>query len=275
MRSTNQSNHYKNLVLGGGGIKGISYIGLYKYFTEFSYTFENYCGTSIGAIFCSLIRLNHTPEKIYNFTLGLYKKGLSEINIIDLFSKKNGFSLLSKKDYKNILTELIPDTLTFSQLHKQSGKNLFVVCSDLQTQSQKIFSNKHTPDFPVYKALMASSCVPLLLPIVKNRYIDGGIMNNIYPNIPRKEKSIFFVLKSRSEYVNDDLFNYVSNILRMAIGKNNEIRSTKLHTVIDIYSGYNSSDFNVLFSEEDINKAIKAGYDCVTFYKQRKESDQQ
>ena len=61
---------YKRVVLSGGGIKGIGYIGVLKalHEKEIVKNIEVLVGTSIGGFFALLIILNYTPahlEKIF------------------------------------------------------------------------------------------------------------------------------------------------------------------------------------------------------------------
>lgn len=61
---------YENLVLEGGGFKGISYIGALKalkrhgYYVDQRYTFRNISGTSIGCLFGLLVSLDIDPDQI-------------------------------------------------------------------------------------------------------------------------------------------------------------------------------------------------------------------
>ena len=56
----------KHLVLSGGGLLGISYIGLFKYFEEHNTLSEikTITGCSAGAIFGSLLSIGYTYKEL-------------------------------------------------------------------------------------------------------------------------------------------------------------------------------------------------------------------
>ncbi len=53
-----------DLVLEGGGVKGIAHVGAVTALTEAGYTFSRVAGTSAGAIVASLVAANMTPQKM-------------------------------------------------------------------------------------------------------------------------------------------------------------------------------------------------------------------
>ena len=60
-----------NLILSGGGIKGISLIGAIEYLYEKNYmnNINTILGTSIGSIIGYLIIIGYTPEELYNIII--------------------------------------------------------------------------------------------------------------------------------------------------------------------------------------------------------------
>ena len=45
------ANHYKNLILSGGGVRGLYYLGFMNYYKDKLKDFKNFAGTSIGSFF--------------------------------------------------------------------------------------------------------------------------------------------------------------------------------------------------------------------------------
>lgn len=91
------------------------------------------------------------------------------------------------------------EAVTFAQLKKITGKDFVVTSTNLISESSKLFSAKHTPDFPVVDAVCMSMSIPgVFKPTFVNAsvdlskkpddpynlsyrgfYVDGGMMNNL------------------------------------------------------------------------------------------------
>lgn len=86
---------YESLVLEGGGLKGLAYVGSLEslakhgYFTNNIWQFKNISGTSIGCLFGYFIALDISPENL--------NRMVTQTNFSDLFSK-NVKSLLDIPD---------------------------------------------------------------------------------------------------------------------------------------------------------------------------------
>ena len=57
------------LVLSGGGIKGLIYIGIFKYFEEINImkNIDTFVGASAGALFSVLYSIGYTSKQLYQF----------------------------------------------------------------------------------------------------------------------------------------------------------------------------------------------------------------
>lgn len=74
-----------DIVCEGGGVKGIALLGAIYYLEEKGYTFQNFAGTSAGAIVSSLLAVGYTGKEL--------KELLLNIKFTD-FYEKNKLSLL-------------------------------------------------------------------------------------------------------------------------------------------------------------------------------------
>ena len=52
-------------IFGGGGIRGISYCGAFKALQESNITLTGCAGSSIGAVFATLISVGYNYDEIY------------------------------------------------------------------------------------------------------------------------------------------------------------------------------------------------------------------
>ena len=53
-----------DIVCEGGGVKGIALLGAIYYLEEKGYTFQNFAGTSAGAIVSSLLAVGYTGKEL-------------------------------------------------------------------------------------------------------------------------------------------------------------------------------------------------------------------
>ncbi len=58
------SKNYKNLVLSGGGVRGLYYLGFMKYYESRLDEFKNLVGTSIGSFFVAAIAIGYKGEEL-------------------------------------------------------------------------------------------------------------------------------------------------------------------------------------------------------------------
>lgn len=98
---------YEVLVLEGGGLKGLSYVGAMKalakhgYYTNNVWQFKNISGTSIGCLFGYFVALDISPDNLYtiamstNFTELFHKNVKSVLNV----PKKTVNTVFGKIDY--------------------------------------------------------------------------------------------------------------------------------------------------------------------------------
>lgn len=80
---------YENLVLEGGGFKGVSYIGALKalkhrdYYVDRRYTFRNISGTSIGCLFGLFVALDIDPDQLESLVYRTDFSSLLDGDVLD------------------------------------------------------------------------------------------------------------------------------------------------------------------------------------------------
>jgi len=179
----------KHLVLSGGGLLGISYIGLVKYFEEKNYikNIESITGCSAGAIFGSLIAIGYTYNELYTLVKSMTFKEYLKINVDSIlnFSNTKGFesgtnlNLFIKNCIKNKTGN---ENITFSQIQKKYNIKLQIGVTNLTQKKFELLNNITYPDLPIHKAISASIAIPFIFePIIINNdiYCDGGILDNL------------------------------------------------------------------------------------------------
>ncbi len=206
--SIGQTKVYKNLVLEGGGMRGLAYSGALEVLDSagFLKTIERVGGTSAGAIQATLLAIGYTPkemtEAIKNIPFRKLNDGFAPTAILRM---KNKFGLFKGKKLNNWLDELIAfktgnANITFQQLQDQKNekkyKDLYITGTDLMQRKLIVFSHENFPDMQIKVAMRISFSIPLFYePIYMNdkgtlvsRYaqdanhfmVDGGLLAN-YP----------------------------------------------------------------------------------------------
>lgn len=198
----------KNLVLEGGGMRGLAYAGALEVLDSAGVLqkIERVGGTSAGAIQATLLAIGYTPkemtEAIKNIPINQLNDGFVPTAI---FRMKNKFGLFKGKKLYNWLDELIAlktgnADITFQQLQDQKKdknyKDLYITGTDLMHRKLMVFSHENFPDMQIKVAMRISFSIPLFYePIyiddngkVVSRYgfeanhlmVDGGLLAN-YP----------------------------------------------------------------------------------------------
>jgi len=179
----------KHLVLSGGGLLGISYIGLFKYFEEKNYikTIESITGSSAGAIFGALLALGYTSNELNLIVKQMVFKDYLQINVDSIlnFTTQKGFESGNKLNLfikKCIYNKTNNENLTFIQLYEKYNINLQIGVTNLTQHKFELLNKDSYPDLPIHKAISASIAIPFILePIIINNdiYCDGGILDNL------------------------------------------------------------------------------------------------
>lgn len=152
------------LVLSGGGARGVAHLGVLKALDELGVKVSAISGTSAGAIVGAFYSEGYKPEEILNIAKTQKFFGFSNL----LFGKAGLFNMEAFESvyhtyftHNNIEQLAIPMTIAATDIVK--GEICYFTQGDLS------------------KALLASSCVPLVFePVqVENTIMmDGGILNN-------------------------------------------------------------------------------------------------
>ena len=173
-------------IFGGGGIRGICYCGAYKALMENNIKLTGYAGSSIGAVFASLIALNYTYDEVYEI---LAKTGFEMFIDINIDFKKDLAISKGKIFYDWIKEQL--ERKYYGEIYEKDKmppvkfcdiKNKLVIYSvDLTNLKFKEFSCEKTPDFEIAQAVRASVSMPgLFTPLEQedSLIVDGDLLKS-------------------------------------------------------------------------------------------------
>ena len=186
------------LALGGGGVRGLSHLGVIQALHKENIIISHISGTSIGSLIGAMYAYSRDPLWIKDRFLSLskdkyfinaFRKEFGKINvesetmIFDYYlsetTKGNHFNNQIKSEYlisKKFLKEIINYMLPVNSF-KDLSIPLFISVSDINNNEEIIYDNGDLID-----AVVQSSSVPgYFEPIIKNDKIlvDGGVINPI------------------------------------------------------------------------------------------------
>jgi len=261
----------RNLVIGGGGIKSFSYIGiLQKLHNENKLRYlKNLLGVSGGSIILYLYSIGYSPDDLEKLSLNLDLTSLfgnPSINNIILYKSISSaeflYLFLQKLTYFKFKTSNL-DMITHFNL---TGKILHIGCSCINTDQFVIFNKKTHPNMDIFKIIIASCAIPGIFPpqkIGNFLYCDGGIFNNYPINFFKKtiDKTIGIIIYDQSTTIkSDNILYYMLSIIFSMIRKNiaSNINLYRDNTIIISLPKYtNIVDFNLKI--EKIKQFINYG----------------
>jgi NTE family protein len=172
------------LTLSGGGARGYGHLGVIKALEEFNIKPEIISGTSAGAMVAAFYAGGYSIDNI----IRIAKK-------TDFFAIKNivfgRAGIFKMSSLETLIIEHIPGD-SFESLKIP----IYVCASDIVQNKPVYFSSG-----PLSKAIMASSCIPMVYEPVKFNnalYLDGGLLDNFPVQIIR-DKCEFLI----GSYVNN------------------------------------------------------------------------
>ena len=184
-----QLDKVENLVLSGGGLLGISYIGLFRYLEEHQATqqIKTVIGSSAGALFGLLFIIGYSYNEFYDKFKDMKFSEYVPITADSLLNlmRVKGVNSCSKvvqflKDA--LLDKTGSENTTFRELYERFGIAFKVGATNLTTSRFELLDNINHPDLPVYLAVKASITIPFVFePVIIGEYLycDGGLCDNL------------------------------------------------------------------------------------------------
>ena len=230
----------KHLVLSGGGLLGISYIGLFKYFGEHN-TLSNIktiTGCSAGAIFGALLSIGYTYKELDTIVKSMVFKDYLKINVDSLLNFVNAKGLESGHKLHLFIKNCIKDktgdeNITFSQIQEKYNIKLQIGVTNLTKSIFELFNADTTPDIPIIKAISASIAIPFMFePIIigDDIYCDGGLLDNL-PMYDTDFKKVDVDDDKADDTPDDSIDDSFSTIGFYLINKSNNINKDNYKTI--------------------------------------------
>jgi NTE family protein len=224
---------YINLILSGGGARGVAHLGVIKSILENKLIIHSISGVSSGAIAGAFIAKGMTPDEVLEISI--------ENSAFSVRRPPFTFGFFSKSNMERVLQKYFPED-SFSALKLP----LYVSATNINNGTTDYFSSGE-----LVKPLIASSSIPLIFsPVEINgfQYLDGGLLNNlpVEPFLEAEHKRIgVFVNPVGTKEHFTSTFRIVERSLELSTYKN--IHSRKVHCDLFIeppaLSQYTTYDF--------------------------------
>ncbi len=278
-----QEKTYRNLVMEGGGIKGIAYGGALIELENKGILpqIKRVGGTSAGAIQACLLSVGYsaseiaqiladTPVETFNDNGTIFRAGKRFLRRFGWYEGKNFLETIQKLITKRTNQ---PD-LTFAQLHELAKsmpfRDLYVTGVNLTQQKLEIFSYETYPDMRLCDAVRISMSIPLYYKavcvnptgmIIENPtpndkcsiFVDGGLLLNYPIDIFDQTK---YLSNATDSTINKVIFNQETIGLRLERCEqiDHEIRLKEGFASFDIqdFKSYISALYNIM--TESVNR---------------------
>ncbi len=287
---------YRNLVLEGGGVKGLAFCGALIELEKNGIldSIIRIGGVSVGGISAMLLSIGYSPEEIKNIIYDLKIQKFNDggyLYIGGFIRLINRFGFYRGKKIEKYISKLIQDKIgnadiTFRELHEgiisKKYIDLFIVATNLEKQKPEVFSYETFPGMKIRDALRASFSIPFYfkpvyldssgIRIEKRRnideadlYVDGGLSANFPIYIFDDKKYLIdkvnFVNAECDKFINLETLGIMLEAEKQYSNKENlGMISEKIESIEDFVIAFYSITIGTLYkyiiSEADLKRVI-------------------
>ena len=208
-QNSNKTN-IKNLVLSGGGPKGIALLGALQILEENDMlkNIKTIAGASIGGVISCLMCIGYSPMELFSF-INLFDT--SKFNKFDPSFIFDKFGLDNGETFEMIIGKLfecknISKDITFKEMYEYSKIKVILTTVCVNDKQTYYISHINYPNMKVITGIRMTTAIPLIFaPVNYNGrlYVDGACNDN-YPIHLFKDElfaTIGLCLRSENKYV--------------------------------------------------------------------------
>lgn len=273
---------FSNIVLSGGGMGAIPYLGCFKYIDEHKEIkkhIKNILGVSSGAIFSLFFIFDFTYEETLGFLEKLKSVNMKIVNIKSILKLNQTFGF-DNGDKITDIVKLIYDLknidydITFQEVAKKFGRNLIVATANVSKGKMFYFCVDNTPEVRVIDAVKASSSIPFIFTpfIYKDEFhVDAFIYDN-FPITYFKESidhTIGLNLVNERTSITG-ILSFIQNIFNTSV----DFKASPIHenecNLITQGNGFNIKKMQFILDETTITTQIDLGYDTIKTFIEKK-----
>lgn len=238
-------------ILGGGGIRGISYIGAFRAFKELEINPQGWAGSSVGSVVAALKAVNASDEFIEELLMNFSPDIFKDINL----DFRNGLGFSKGEKFLKWIREAIEKNFYGEKYikgemdpvrFKDVAVHLVILSTNLTDLKFKEFSRFTTPNIEIAQAIRASVSIPGLFQPVEignEIFVDGDLTKN-WP-LWRMSKNVCppccRVLEFRLEDNQDNI--KIDNSLVFLNAVYNTVSGLATDFLVDLYSNKDKFDY--------------------------------
>ena len=267
-----------HLVLGSGGIRGLSMLGAlhYLYTTGKLTKINKFHGCSIGSVIGVLLIAGKRPMDIFNDLTAVDFNSYWDPDVANI-TKYN--SLLTHKVFdffKHILSKLVDNiNITIKDFSTAFNAEVNILTTCLNSKSLTIMNQYNFPDVPITTAVIASCSIPFFYPPVEinnNFYVDGatkvfsGCLNE---TISKDTVVIKIGYNNENGPLFTDFKSYAYSIITAMATIEKEIENELSLTIKINEKFYNKHNFNDLSQSDMVEMFLYGLQQSEVFYRNK------
>lgn len=264
----------KNIILSGGGIKGIAHIGSLYALEQLKILpdITHFAGTSVGALIIGLFAVGYSPVELYEF---IKVFNFVEVKHIDINNIPNfGLDTGLKMQYvikRLIINKGLNENITLQELYNITKKHLTFTTVCINTIKACYISHENYPNLELVKAIMMSIAIPIIFcPVIHedNMYIDGGCLDNFPIGLFEHDitNTIGIIILDPNERVEiNDFETYLFRVVKcVGYGLHGSYKLNKyyVNSTVEINAEFvDSTNFDI--DDDTKDKLFLVGYDAI------------
>ena len=217
-----KQNIFKNLVLSGGGVKGICHIGVLQSLEDNGVlsNIQSFAGTSIGSMILGLYLVGYSVQELRKLSMtmdfDIFKKSIS----LHTFINEYGFDSGETVEYvlKEMIQKKTNTNITLIELHQKTKKNFTIVGTNVSKSRVEYLNHMTRPNMPLWLAIRISTSIPLFYKPVQydgDTYVDGGLLYNFPIHLYKNQyaTTLGVLIRDKPKEHIDSLQSYLSQII--------------------------------------------------------------
>jgi NTE family protein len=192
----------KGLVLEGGGILGVSYVGYYQYMYENKIKYDYIIGSSIGSLIGAIMCCRPEPKWVTNQVMKKYLPDLidNKWGVIEGLYNLGDYGWYSGKNVEKWTDSMLEELtgvkgITFEKMYEVTKVYLCITSYSVDEGKTVYYNVDTSPDLRVATAVMRSTALPILYKMVEGKWMDGGMLDNFPVNWMANNKIPFDGIK--------------------------------------------------------------------------------
>lgn len=247
-----------NLIIGGGNIKGIAYIGSleYLYKNNLLVNLNKFYGTSVGSIIGIFYCTGYKPFEIFCILKNLNFDDYWDFKFENIEKRYSLVTELLFIEIKKIYSKKENEKITFKQFYDKYKIDINIYATSLKSRKTICFNKDTEPNLEIFTAVQASASIPFVFPpvIINNEFfIDGcmkcidGVCNEI---IETNANDINYIIKANYESKEINSFmDYLAEVINCTLQNDTQIINDytvdiKLPDKYDNKYNFNNTDAN-------------------------------